>query len=118
LASDLIALSREQGSTDWELAGEILLGWQEAQDGALHEGLERIQRGVDGVRARKLNVWLPAYLLLQATVYCDAGRFDEALRLLDEAKELMELQDHRSAQRNYTVSAPAPNCRVARALRW
>jgi predicted ATPase len=76
------------------LAGEILLGWQEAQDGALHEGLERIRRGVDGVRARKLNVWLPAYLLLQATVYCDAGRFDEALRLLDEAKELMELQDH------------------------
>ena len=94
LACDLIALSREQGSTDWGLAGEILLGWQEAQDGYLQEGLERIRRGVEGLRARKLNVWLPAYLLLQAEICCDAGQFDETLELLDEAKELIELQEH------------------------
>jgi class 3 adenylate cyclase/tetratricopeptide (TPR) repeat protein len=94
LACDLIALSREQGSTDWGLAGEILLGWQEARDGCLQEGLERIRRGVEGLRARKLNVWLPAYLLLQAEICCDAGQFDETLELLDEAKELIELQEH------------------------
>ena len=82
LACDLIALSREQGSTDWGLAGEILLGWQAAQDGYLQEGLERIRRGVEGLRARKLNVWLPAYLLLQAEICCDAGQFDEALERL------------------------------------
>jgi len=94
LACDLIALSREQGSTDWGLAGEILLGWQEARNGCLKEGLERIRRGVEGLRARKLNVWLPAYLLLQAEICCDAGQFDETLELLDEAKELIELQQH------------------------
>ena len=94
LACDLIALSREQGSTDWGLAGEILLGWQEAQDGYLREGLERIRRGVEGLRARKLNVWLPAYLLLQAEICCNAGQFDETLELLDEAKKLIELQEH------------------------
>jgi predicted ATPase len=94
LASDLIVLSRAQGSTDWGLAGEILLGWQEARDGGLQEGLESIRRGVGGLRARKLNVWLPAYLLLLAEICCDASQIDETLALLDEAKELMELQEH------------------------
>jgi predicted ATPase len=93
-ASELIALSREQGSTDWELAGEILLGWQDAREGALQEGLERMGRGVDGLRARKLNVWLPAYLVLQAEICGEVGQFDEALRLLDEAKALIESQRH------------------------
>jgi len=94
LACDLIELSREQGSTDWGLAGEILLGWQEARDGALQQGLERIGRGVDGLRARKLNIWLPPYLLLQAEICSEAGRFDDTLRLLDETKQLIELQGH------------------------
>jgi predicted ATPase len=94
LASQLITLSREQGATDWQLAGEILLAWQNAREGALEPGLEAISRGVDGLRARKLNVWLPVYLLMQAEVCGKAGRFDEALQLLDETMELMELQDH------------------------
>jgi class 3 adenylate cyclase/predicted ATPase len=94
LASQLITLTNEQGSTDWRLAGEILLAWQEARDGALKQGLEAIRRGVDGLRARKLNVWLPHYLLMQAEICSKAGRFDEAMQLLDETMELMELQDH------------------------
>jgi predicted ATPase/class 3 adenylate cyclase len=94
LASELITLSREQGSSDWALAGECLLGWQEARDGALPEGLARIGRGVDALRARKLNIWLPAYALLQAELHAEAGQFDEALRLLDEASELVRTQDH------------------------
>jgi predicted ATPase len=94
LASQLITLSREQGATDWQLAGEVLLAWQEARDGALQQGLEAIRRGIEGLRARKLNVWLPHYLLMQAETCGKAGLFDEALQLLDETMELMELQDH------------------------
>jgi hypothetical protein len=33
-------------------------------------------------------------LLLQAEIGCDVGQFDEALKLLDEAEELIELQAH------------------------
>jgi predicted ATPase len=94
LASQLITLSREQGATDWQLAGEILLAWQNAREGALEQGLEAVRRGVDGLRARNLNVWLPVYLLMHAEICCKAGRFDEALQLLDETMELMQLQDH------------------------
>jgi class 3 adenylate cyclase/predicted ATPase len=94
LASQLITLSREQGATDWLLAGEILLAWQNAREGALEPGLEVIKRGVDGLRARKLNIWLPNYLLMQAELCSEAHRFDEALQLLDEAFELMHSQDH------------------------
>ena len=94
LASQLITLSREQGATDWQLAGEVLLAWQQARDGALQQGLEAIRRGIEGLRARKLNVWLPHYLLMQAETCSKAGLFDEALQLLDETMELMELQDH------------------------
>jgi predicted ATPase len=74
--------------------GEILLGWQEAQDGALEEGLERMHHGVDGLRARKAYIWLPTYLLLEAEICGEAGRFDEELRLLDEARERIETQGH------------------------
>ena len=94
LASQLITLSREQGATDWQLAGEVLLAWQNAREGALEQGLEAIRRGIDGLRARNLNVWLPHYLLMQAEICGKAGLFDEALQLLDETMELMELQDH------------------------
>ena len=94
LASQLITLSREQGATGWQLAGEILLAWQNAREGALEQGLEAVRRGVDGLRSRNLNVWLPHYLLMQAEIFGEAGRFDEALQLLDETMELMQLQDH------------------------
>src|SRR5262249_12747419 len=94
LASQLISLSREQGTPDWLLAGEILLAWQNAQEGAFEQGLEAIRRGVDRLRARKLNVWLPNYLLMQADICGKTGRFDEALQLLDETMEVMQLQDH------------------------
>ena len=66
LSLDTIALSREQGSPGWQLVAEIFLGWQEAKDGALLTGLERVRLAIDALRVRKLNVWLPAYLLLQA----------------------------------------------------
>jgi hypothetical protein len=56
---------------------------------ALEQGLEAIRRGVDGLRARKMNVWLPHYLLKQAEICGPIGRFEEALRLLDET-----MQDH------------------------
>jgi class 3 adenylate cyclase/tetratricopeptide (TPR) repeat protein len=94
LASELIALSREQGSPGWQLVAEIFLGWQEAKDGALLTGLERVRLAIDALRVRKLNVWLPAYLLLQAELCCEAGRFDESLVLLDEAGELIIAQGH------------------------
>jgi len=94
LASQLITLSREQGASDWLLAGEILLALQDAREGALEQGLDAIRRGIDGLRARKLNIWLPNYLLMQAEVSGEARRFDEALHLLDEAMELMQSQDH------------------------
>ena len=94
LASQLVTLSREQGAPDWLLAGEILLAWQNAREGALEQGLEAIRRGVEGLRARKMNVWLPHYLLMQAEISSATGRFEEAFQLLDETMELMQLQDH------------------------
>jgi len=93
LRSAVIALSRQHGSTDWELVGEILLGWQEAlQEPSVARGLQRMRQGIERLRAAGSNVWLPAYLLLLADVESRQGTQDEALRLLDEAEALIETQ--------------------------
>jgi class 3 adenylate cyclase/predicted ATPase len=91
-AAELIALSRRHGSTDWELVGEILMGWQEAQQEASEHGLQRMRQGIEGLRVGRSNVWLPAYLLLLAEVESRGGTQAEALRLLDEAEALITEQ--------------------------
>jgi len=93
LAGQLLALSRMHGSAEWELVAEILLGWQEARSGHLQRGLDRVRRGTGGLRARNpYNLHLPAYLLFEAELYGEAGRYEDELRLLDEAHDVMDTQ--------------------------
>jgi tetratricopeptide (TPR) repeat protein len=93
LAGELLALSRKHGSAEWELVAEILLGRQEARTGDPQQGLERVQRGTSGLRARNpYNLHLPAYLLFEAELYGEAGRYKDELRLLDEAHDVMDTQ--------------------------
>jgi len=81
------------GSAEWELVAEILLGWQEARSGHLQRGLDRVRRGTGGLRARNpYNLHLPAYLLFEAELYGEAGRYEDELRLLDEAHDVMDTQ--------------------------
>ena len=91
-SAELVALSRRHGSTDWELVGEILTGWQEAQQESSEHGLQRMRQGIEGLRVGRSNVWLPAYLLLLAEVENREGTQAEALRLLDEAEALIAAQ--------------------------
>jgi predicted ATPase len=93
-ASELIALSRQHGSPDWELVGDFLMGWQEAQQGSLEDGLQQMRQGIEGLRAKRVNAWLPCYLVLLAEVESRERGHDEALRLLDEAEELIVAQEH------------------------
>jgi class 3 adenylate cyclase/tetratricopeptide (TPR) repeat protein len=93
VATDLLALAREQGSAEWELVGEILLGWRQALTGELEQGLRRVQRGTGGLRARnRHHLHLPAYLLFEAELLAKAGRLEDELQLLDEAHLIMETQ--------------------------
>ena len=93
LASELLTLSRKHGSAEWELVAEILLGWQEARAGNLQQGLERVERGTSGLRARNpYHLHLPAYLLFEAELYGKAGRYADELRLLDAAHDVMDTQ--------------------------
>jgi tetratricopeptide (TPR) repeat protein len=93
LAGELLALSRKHGSAEWELVAEILLGWQQARTGDLQRGLERVQRGTGGLRARNpYHLHLPAYLLFEAELHGEAGRYEDELRLLDGAHDVMDTQ--------------------------
>jgi len=93
LAGELLALSRKHGSAEWELVAEILLGWQEARAGDLQRGLESVRCGTSGLRARNpYHLHLPAYLLFEAELNGEAGRYEEELRLLNTAHDVMDMQ--------------------------
>jgi predicted ATPase len=88
-------VSREQGFPVWLGMGLILQGWARAtrpqpaeQLPSMHEGLA-IYRGTDAA------LFLPYFLTLLAETYGEASQPDAGLRLLDEARTVMDSTQER-----------------------
>ena len=75
--------------------GDVFLGWVLAQSGALEAGIERMARGMATWQKMGAVSGLTCQALPLARAYLRAGREDEARKLVNEMKGIMETTGER-----------------------
>jgi predicted ATPase len=88
-AERLLQLMAEHDFPIWRALGTCLLGAADTAMGQVEAGLARVRDGMDLYQGLKTPpVFWPTLRALEAGVYAQAGRVDEALAMVDEALEI------------------------------
>jgi serine/threonine protein kinase/tetratricopeptide (TPR) repeat protein len=95
LASDLMERSTRQNFATWQPHARILRGWVRSASGDLTLGISWIEQGIEDYRATGAILATPYFLSLKARALRLAGRFAEALELIEEAKAVVEKSEAR-----------------------
>ena len=82
---ELIALSREQGFTQWLALGVLMRGWALAAQGQGETGIAQIRQGLAAYAAVGAKLGQPYLLAVLAEAYGKAGQPAEGLNVLAEA---------------------------------
>jgi predicted ATPase len=88
-------ICREQGIPMWLGAGLILQSWARATRPQPADQLPSMHEGMAIYRATESALWLPHFLTLLAETYGEAGQPDAGLRLLDEARTVIDSTQER-----------------------
>jgi predicted ATPase len=97
-AEDVLAISREQGFSQWLAVGNILHGWCLGTTGHAAEGIQQLLKWITICRAAGVKLVVPFCLMTLAEVCGQAGQPKEGLRWLAEAAELLETTKERWAE--------------------
>jgi predicted ATPase len=97
-AEEVLAISREQGFSQWLAVGNILHGWCLGTTGQAAEGIQRLLKGITICRAAGVKLVLPFCLMTLAEVCGQAGQPEDGLKRLAEAAELVETTKERWAE--------------------
>jgi DNA-binding winged helix-turn-helix (wHTH) protein/tetratricopeptide (TPR) repeat protein len=89
-ASEVLKLADEYGMDLWQAAGNIDMGWAEAELGNRQHGIEQMERGLAVYVASGAKLWCPHFLLLLADQLGKAGRPEEGLNTITRALTLAE----------------------------
>jgi predicted ATPase/class 3 adenylate cyclase len=89
-AEAVIALSRDQGFPFWLAWGKMLRGWAGACLGQCEEGTAELSEGLAAYQATGARVLRPTFLGLLAETRRLGGRAAEGLRVLAEARAVMD----------------------------
>ena len=84
-AEAMVALSSEQGFTQWLAMGTIWRGWVLAEQGQEEEGIAQMGQGLAAWRATGSEIERPHFLALLAEAYGKVGQTEEGLTMLAEA---------------------------------
>jgi len=95
LAAALTELCREQGFALLVAGGTILHGWSRAEQGHTEEGIAQMREGLAGWHATGALAHRPYLMALLAEVLGRAGRTEEGLATLDEARSLSAATEER-----------------------
>jgi tetratricopeptide (TPR) repeat protein len=76
--------------------GVLFEGWADADAGALADGLERMRRGVEGLREQNASIFDGLVKIALAEAEARAGDVDRALAILGEALATCDRIGHRS----------------------
>ncbi len=94
-AEAAVALSTEQGFTQWAAWGTSLRGWALAMQGQGEEGMAQVRQGITAWRATGAAVVVP-YLCTVLSDVCDhLGHTADGLQALAEAHTLVEQYEER-----------------------
>jgi predicted ATPase len=88
-------ISREQGFPFWLGAGLIFQGWAHTTRHQLAEQIAAMHEGMALYRATDAAMWVPYFLTLLAATYGEASQPEAGLRLLDEARTVMDSTQER-----------------------
>ncbi len=94
-AEAAVALSTEQGFTQWVALGTSLRGWALAMQGQGEAGMAQVHQGITTYRATGAALWVPYLCTLMADVAAHLGRPADGLQALAEAHTLVEQQEER-----------------------
>jgi predicted ATPase len=94
-ADAAVALSTEQGFTQWVAAGTSLRGWALAMQGQGEEGLTQVRQGIIACRATGTVLLVPCYCTMLADVCAHLGHIEDGLQALAEAHALVEQHEER-----------------------
>jgi predicted ATPase len=89
-AREVLKLADEYGLDLWQAAGNIDMGWAEAELGNRQHGIEQMQRGLATYVASGAKLWCPHFLSLLADQLGKAGRVEEGLSAITKALTLAE----------------------------
>jgi predicted ATPase/class 3 adenylate cyclase len=94
-AEATVALSTEQGFTQWAVQGTILHSWALAMQGQGEEEIAQVRQGIAAFRATGASVFVPYFYTWLADVAAHLGRVEDGLLALAEAHTLVEQQGER-----------------------
>jgi DNA-binding winged helix-turn-helix (wHTH) protein/predicted ATPase len=93
-----LALSTESGYAAGRALSEIYLGWAEVLAGKIDGGILRMKHHLSELRAAGFEVAAAYHLALIATALGKAGRFDEALRTIEESLLIIDRTGQRHCE--------------------
>jgi predicted ATPase len=94
-AEATVALSTEQGFTQWAVQGTMLRRWALAMQGQGEEEIAQVRQGIAAYRATGAAVFVPYFYTWLADVAAHLGHVEEGLQALAEAHTLVEQQEER-----------------------
>jgi len=97
-AEEAIALSQQNGFSDWLNWGRFTHGWALAELGQSAQGIAEMEAAAAGFRHRAGQPFLQYRVALLAQAYARAGRTDQALTMLNEALAQIERSGERVDQ--------------------
>jgi predicted ATPase len=87
---EFVAVAAEQGFPYWIAAGTIFRGWVKIKNGDVTEGISLLRNGIAAFRATGGEAWTPYMLALLAAACEIAAQVEEAVKLLDDALQIVE----------------------------
>jgi predicted ATPase len=94
-AEAAVALSTEQGFTQWAAWGTSIRGWAAAMQGQGAEGMAQVRQGIAAWRATGAALLVPYLCTVLADVADHLGHIEDGLQALAEAHTLVEQQEER-----------------------
>ena len=89
-AEAAVALSTEQGFTQWAILGTRFRGWALAMQGQGEAGIAQVRQGIAAWRATGGVLAVPYLCTLLAEVSASLGQTEDGLQVLAEAHTLVE----------------------------
>jgi adenylate cyclase len=89
-AREGVDLAVEGGLTTMQAWGNIELGWSQAMQGEVEEGIARMQKWLTVWRAKGTELGVPDFLLALAEGHHRAGQAENGLRFVEEALASVE----------------------------
>jgi predicted ATPase len=98
LTEEVLAVSSEQGFSEWVGIGNIMRGWCLSAAGVAAEGIPLLRQGIAIYRATGANLLMPFYLTILAEAHGMGAQPQAGLDRLAEAAKLVEMTQERWAE--------------------